>query len=88
MIMRDNFSYFSLKPYVVTPHLKGLIETVQMRGNKICFYAELTKITPVLKFSLLCRAMGLLSYGECSRELSILYNTCFWQLLNFGNTDR
>ena len=24
MIIRDNFSYFSLKPYVVTPHLNRL----------------------------------------------------------------
>ena len=27
----DNFSYFSLKPYVVTPHLNRLDETVRMR---------------------------------------------------------
>ena len=40
----DNFSYFKLKPYVVTPHLNCLIETVQMRGQ--WFYAELTKIIP------------------------------------------
>ena len=39
-------SHFSLKPYVVTPHLNRLIETVQMRGHSICFYAELTKIIP------------------------------------------
>ena len=38
----DNFSYFSLKPYVVTPHLNRL-ETVQIRGHNTCFYAELTK---------------------------------------------
>ena len=30
--------------YVMTPHLNCLIETVQMRGHNICFYAELTKI--------------------------------------------
>ena len=46
MIIKDNFSYFSSKPYVVTPHLNRLIETVQMRGHNICFYAELTKIIP------------------------------------------
>ena len=40
------FSYFSLKPYVVTPHLNRLVETVQMRGHNICFYAELTKTIP------------------------------------------
>ena len=37
MIIQNNFSYFSSKPYVVTPHLNGLIETVQMRGHNICF---------------------------------------------------
>ena len=46
MIIKDNFSYFSSKPYVVTPHLNRLDETVQMRGHNICFYAELTKIIP------------------------------------------
>ena len=40
------FSYFSLKPYVVTPHLKGLIETVQMRGHNLCFYPDLIEIIP------------------------------------------
>ena len=45
-MQRDNFSYFSLKPYVVTPHLNRLDETVQMRGHTICFYAEFTKIIP------------------------------------------
>ena len=40
------FSYFSSKPYVVTPHLNRLVETVQMRGHNICFYAELTKVIP------------------------------------------
>ena len=44
MIIEDNFSYFSLKPYIVTPHLNHLDETVQMRGHNLCFYAELTKI--------------------------------------------
>ena len=42
----DNYSYFSSKPYVVTTHPNRLDETVQMRGNNICFYAELTKIIP------------------------------------------
>ena len=40
----DNISYFSWKPYVVTPHLNRLVETVQMRGHNISFYSELTKI--------------------------------------------
>ena len=44
--LRDNFSYFSSKPYVMTPHLNCLIETVQMRGHNIRFDGELTKIIP------------------------------------------
>ena len=46
MIIWDNFSYFSLKLYVVTPHLNRLVETVQIRGHNICFNEELTKIIP------------------------------------------
>ena len=46
IIIWDNFSYFSMKPYVVTPHLNRLKETVQIRGHNICFGAELTKIIP------------------------------------------
>ena len=42
----DIFSYFSSKPYVVTPHLNRLFKTVQMRGHNIGFYEELTKIIP------------------------------------------
>ena len=34
------------KPYVVTPHLNCLVNTVQMRGHSICFYTELIKIIP------------------------------------------
>ena len=34
------------KLYVVTPYLNRLIETVQMRGHNIHFYAVLTKIIP------------------------------------------
>ena len=40
----DIFSNFSSKPYVVTPHLNRLVETVQMRGHNIGFQADLTKI--------------------------------------------
>ena len=40
----DNFSsYFSLKPYVVIPHLNRLNDTVQM-WDYVCFYAEGQKI--------------------------------------------
>ena len=45
-VFDDNFSYLSSKPYDVTPHLNRLVETVQMRGHNICFYAELTKTIP------------------------------------------
>ena len=45
-VFDDNFSYFSSKPYFVTPHLNRIIQAVQMRVNSICFYAELTKIIP------------------------------------------
>ena len=44
MIIPYNFSYFSMKPYVVIPHLNHLSETAQMsnetvqiRGHNICF---------------------------------------------------
>ena len=37
VIIRDNFCYFCVKPYVVTPHLNRLDETVQMRGHNIPF---------------------------------------------------
>ena len=37
-----------MKPIVVTTHLNRLVETVQMRGNNICFYAELTKIILII----------------------------------------
>ena len=45
-VLDDNFFYFSSKPYVVTPYLNRLIETVQIRGYNKCFHAELTKIIP------------------------------------------
>ena len=40
MIIRDNFSYFSMKPYDVTPHLNRLIATVQMRSHNITRIAK------------------------------------------------
>ena len=58
LVYDDNFSNFSSKLYVVTPHLNRLIETVQLKGHNICFYAELTKIIPIItKYSLLSRAL-------------------------------
>ena len=33
MIIEGQPSYFSFKPYVVTPHLNHLVETAQIRGH-------------------------------------------------------
>ena len=44
MKMRDNLSYYSLKPYVVS-HLSHLVKMVQMRSHNIHIYAELTKLS-------------------------------------------
>ena len=38
VIIRDNFCIFCFEPYVVTPHLNCLDETVQMRGHNIWFW--------------------------------------------------
>ena len=46
IVFDDNFSYFSSKPYVVTPHLNRLLEMVQMSRHNIRFYAELKKNFP------------------------------------------
>ena len=46
MITEEKFSYFSLKPYVMTRHLIRLVEVVQMRGHNKHFCAKLTKIIP------------------------------------------
>ena len=35
VIIKDNFCLFCFEPYVVTPHLNHLDETVQMRGHNI-----------------------------------------------------
>ena len=43
---RNNFSYFSSQPYVVTTHLTCLVETIQMKGRNLHFYTELVKIIP------------------------------------------
>ena len=37
MIIRDNFCWFCINSYVVTPHLNCLNETVQMMGHNIWF---------------------------------------------------
>ena len=60
--MKDNFSYFSLKPYVVTPHLNHLVERVRMRGRNIMLLCRINKNYPKLspntegsQHMLLCR---------------------------------
>ena len=40
------FYCFLSKPYVETPHLNRLAETVSDEGPQQMFYAELTKIIP------------------------------------------
>ena len=45
MIIRDNFCYFCITPYFVTPHLKRLHETVWMRGHNIRFHKEIRKLS-------------------------------------------
>ena len=58
MKIKEDFSYFSLEPYVVTPHLKRLDETVQVRDHNTCFNVELTKqIFNYHQISLLSRAL-------------------------------
>ena len=38
MIIRDNFCYFSMKAYVVVPHLNRLAETVETVQMKVTTY--------------------------------------------------
>ena len=45
---KDNFSYFSTKTYVVTPHYNRLDETVLTMGDKICFHGGMWLIIPKL----------------------------------------
>ena len=40
MIIRNNFCFFWIYTYVVTPHLNGLDETVQLRGHKTNSFDE------------------------------------------------
>ena len=72
MIIQDNFSYFSLKPYVVTPHLNCLIEMVQKRGHNIFFNQNLPKLSLIIaKYSLLSRAL----HAEEKIERTVKRNT-------------
>ena len=43
-IEEDNFSYFSTKTYVMTPHLNRLGETILMMGSNIPFKGVIWKI--------------------------------------------
>ena len=47
--LKDNFSYFSMKPYVV-------------RGHSICFYAKLTKI--IIKYSILTGGLPFSKFSD------------------------
>ena len=38
------FSYFLSKTYIVIPYLNCLGETVQMGGQNVCFYTDITEI--------------------------------------------
>ena len=44
MVIQDNFGFFPIKTYVVTPHLNRLVETVQMSGRIIWFQSEIRNI--------------------------------------------
>ena len=44
----DKREYFSLKPYVATPHPSRLIKTIQMRGYNIMFLCRINKNYPFL----------------------------------------
>ena len=50
--------FFSMKTYVVTPHLNCHGKTVLMMGYKICFYGEIWLI--IHKLSLLSHISGAL----------------------------
>ena len=47
LVIWDNFSYFSIKTYVVGTQ-KCLTEALLMSIHNICFYGELEKIIPEL----------------------------------------
>ena len=55
---KQKFSYFSLKPYVVSPHLNRLVEPVQIRGNNICFMENSQKLSLIIiKYTLISTAL-------------------------------
>ena len=74
MIIRDIFSYFSLK-HVVTTHLNCLVKTVQMRGHNICFYAEQKLSLIIINYSL-SRALSPLIECAKSKDLDWPVHLC------------
>ena len=73
VIMRTNFCQFCTKTYVVTPHLKDLVETVQMRGHIIWFWWKISKT--IIKDSLLSRALDKPYLARSIRWQSTTNNT-------------
>ena len=77
--LRDNFSYFSLKPYFVSPHLNRLDKVVQMRVTTYVFmqrdnfsYFSLKPyvVTPHLNRldeTVQMRGHNICFYGECTK---------------------
>ena len=55
-IIIDNYSYFSMKTYVMTAHENGLGKTVLMKGHNIYFKGVIWIIIPL---SLLIWSTGL-----------------------------
>ena len=51
--IKDNFSSFSMKTYVVTSHYNRLDETVLMMSHKICFNGKISQLTIITILSLL-----------------------------------
>ena len=59
MMIKDKFFLFLIENVCCDPYLNRLVETIQMMGHSICFYAEVTKIILVItKYSHLSRALS------------------------------
>ena len=89
MIIEYDFSYFSFKPYVVTPYLNRLSETVQMSSHIIWFYAEFTKIIPTNKkiiphLDQVCSASLCSFSGILRPEITVKYIAVFIIFFNSG----
>ena len=57
VMIKDNLHYFSLKTYVVTPHLNRLDETIEMSGHNISYMFSADLSQTIIKYSLLYRAL-------------------------------